>query len=55
MTDRAEGARRLYAVDPTGIKALHSWLNGFWDEAGIAFKEVAERETAKEMKSMKTK
>jgi DNA-binding transcriptional ArsR family regulator len=26
VTDRAEGTRRLYAVDPRGIKALRSWL-----------------------------
>jgi DNA-binding transcriptional ArsR family regulator len=55
VTDRAEGTRRLYAVDPTGIKALRSWLDGFWDEALLAFKESAEREAAKEVKTMKTK
>ena len=55
VTDRAEGTRRLYAVDPRGIKALRSWLDGFWDEALIAFKEAAEREAAKEMKTINTK
>src|SRR5215510_13598031 len=55
VTDRAEGTRRLYAVDQRGIKALRSWLEGFWDEALIAFREAAEREAAKEMKIMKTK
>jgi DNA-binding transcriptional ArsR family regulator len=43
---RAEGTRRLYAVDPRGIEALRRWLDGFWDEALSAFKEAAaERET----------
>jgi len=55
VTDRAEGTRRLYAVDPRGIKALRSWLDGFWDEALLAFKESAEREAAEEVKTMKTK
>jgi hypothetical protein len=33
-----------------GIEALRSWLDGFWDEALLAFKETAERQTAKERK-----
>jgi len=44
VTDRAEGTRRLYAVDPRGVEALRGWLDGFWDEALAAFKEAAERE-----------
>jgi DNA-binding transcriptional ArsR family regulator len=55
VTDRAEGTRRLYAVDPRGIKALRTWLDGFWAEALSAFKEAAEREAAEEMKTTKTK
>ena len=55
VTDRAEGTRRLYAVDPTGIAAVRSWLDGFWEEALLVFKEAAELEAAKEVKTMKTK
>src|SRR5688500_13389432 len=51
VTYRAEGTRRLYAVDPKGIEALRDWLDGFWDQALGAFKEAAEREAAKERKS----
>jgi DNA-binding transcriptional ArsR family regulator len=32
-TVRAEGARRLYAVDPTGMQEVDAWLEqfrGFW-------------------------
>jgi DNA-binding transcriptional ArsR family regulator len=50
VTDRAEGTRRLYAVDTQGIEALRKWIEGFWDEALTAFKEVAERQAAKERK-----
>jgi DNA-binding transcriptional ArsR family regulator len=48
VVDRAEGTRRLYGVEAQGLKALRSWLDGFWDEALTAFKEAAERETNKQ-------
>jgi DNA-binding transcriptional ArsR family regulator len=48
VVDRAEGTRRLYAVEAQGLEALRSWLDGFWDEALTAFKEAAERETKKQ-------
>lgn len=51
VTDRAEGTRRLYSVDSRGVEALRNWLDGFWDEALIAFKNAAEQEAAKERKS----
>ena len=47
---RVEGRQRLYAVDTRGIKALRSWLDGFWDKALVAFKDAAEREAANERK-----
>jgi DNA-binding transcriptional ArsR family regulator len=50
VTDRAEGTRRLYAVDPRGIQALRDWLDAFWDQALEAFKKAAEQEAAKERK-----
>src|SRR4029453_13272486 len=40
---RAEGRRRLYAVDARGIEALRGWLDGFWDEALAAVKTAAEK------------
>lgn len=47
---RAEGTRRLYAIDTRGIEAMRSWLDGFWDQALVAFKRAAEREAATERK-----
>ena len=44
---RAEGTRRLYAVDTRGIEALRRWLDGFWDDALAAFAAAAEREASK--------
>lgn len=48
VVDRAEGTRRLYAVDPRGLESLRGWLDGFWDQALSAFKEAAEQEAARE-------
>jgi len=42
VTDRAEGARRVYQIDPHGLGAIRAWLDQFWDEALLAFKEEAE-------------
>lgn len=41
---RQEGTRRLYEVDPTGLAALRTWVDGFWDEALARYKDVAEHE-----------
>lgn len=48
VSDRAEGTRRLYAVDSRGVEALRAWLETFWDTALGAFKEAAELEAKKE-------
>lgn len=48
LTDRAEGTRRLYAVDYRGLDALRCWLEEFWDTTLAAFKEMAEFEASKE-------
>jgi DNA-binding transcriptional ArsR family regulator len=37
VTDRADGTRRIYAIDPHGLAALRSWLDQFWDDALAAF------------------
>jgi DNA-binding transcriptional ArsR family regulator len=47
VVDRAEGTRRVYAIDAQGLETLRRWLDGFWDEALTAFKDAAERETKK--------
>ena len=44
---RAEGTKRLYAVDPRGLESIRGWLDGFWDEALDAFKQAVESEARK--------
>ncbi len=48
VTRRAEGTRRLYEIDTTGLDEARKWLDGFWDETLAAFKTAVERETTKE-------
>jgi DNA-binding transcriptional ArsR family regulator len=44
VTDRREGARRLYGIEPDGLSELRAYLDRFWDEALAAFKSHAEDE-----------
>lgn len=46
VTERREGTRRLYRVDPRGLKALRTYLEGFWTDVLAAFKAAAEQEGA---------
>src|SRR3954447_14888454 len=43
VTDRPEGTRRVYQIDPRGLGQIRAWLDRFWDEALDAFKAEAER------------
>ena len=42
VSDRAEGTRRIYAVDVAGLVALRADLDRFWAEALSAFKAAVE-------------
>ena len=42
VTDRAEGARRLYAVNPDAIASLRAYFDRFWADALAAFKRRVE-------------
>ena len=43
VTDRPEGTRRVYYLDPNGLAPLRAWLDQFWDQALVAFKAEAEK------------
>jgi DNA-binding transcriptional ArsR family regulator len=43
VTDRAEGTRRVYYLDPKGLAALRAWLDQFWDRALVDFQREAEK------------
>ena len=44
VQDRAEGTRRVYALDPAGLGAIRRWLDQFWDQSLAAFAAAAEEE-----------
>jgi len=44
VTDTPDGTRRLYRIDPAGIAAVRSWLDGLWSEALDAFADVVDAE-----------
>jgi len=44
VTERRNGTRRIYRVDPGGVGELRDYFDAFWNEALAAFKEAAEDE-----------
>jgi DNA-binding transcriptional ArsR family regulator len=46
VTDRRDGSRRLYAVDPHGVEAMRAYFDTFWSDALAAFRKAAERKGA---------
>jgi DNA-binding transcriptional ArsR family regulator len=46
VTDRRDGNRRLYAVDPTGVDAMRGYFDTFWSDALAAYQKAAERKGA---------
>jgi DNA-binding transcriptional ArsR family regulator len=43
VTDRPDGARRVYTIDPDGLGELRRWLDQFWDTALESFKHEVEK------------
>jgi len=44
VTDRAEGTRRVYQIDPRGLGEIRRWLDQFWDASLAAFRDEVERQ-----------
>jgi len=44
VSDHAEGARRVYQIDPKGLGQIRAWLDRFWDHALAAFQAEVERD-----------
>jgi DNA-binding transcriptional ArsR family regulator len=43
VLDHAEGTRRIYRVDRTGLAELRGQLDRFWNQALANFKEIVEQ------------
>jgi DNA-binding transcriptional ArsR family regulator len=44
VSERKEGTRRIYRLQPAGLSDLRDYLNSFWTVALADFKAAAERE-----------
>jgi DNA-binding transcriptional ArsR family regulator len=44
VTERRDGTRRLYRLDPDGLGEVRDYFDDFWNEALAAFKAAAEEE-----------
>jgi DNA-binding transcriptional ArsR family regulator len=53
VTDRAEGTRRVYSIDPHGLAQVRRYFDQFWEDALDAF--VAEVEADDEIHPKKEK
>ena len=42
VTDRAEGTRRLYALEERGVDAVRAYIEQVWGEAAVRFKLAAD-------------
>jgi DNA-binding transcriptional ArsR family regulator len=42
VSGRAEGTRRVYALDPQGLTGLRDYLDGFWNRSLTAFRKAAD-------------
>jgi DNA-binding transcriptional ArsR family regulator len=43
VTDRKDGRRNLYRIDPNGLTTLRTYLESMWDDVLAAFADAAER------------
>ena len=48
VTDRADGTRRVYAVNPDAFDSLREHFNNVWTQALAAFKKRVEQHSTKE-------
>jgi DNA-binding transcriptional ArsR family regulator len=44
VVDQRVGTRRVYQVDPEGLRLLRGYLDHFWDQALAAYKTAVEQE-----------
>lgn len=42
--EKPDGTQRIYAIRPDGLAALRRYLDRFWDDVLVAYKEALENE-----------
>jgi len=43
VVDQPIGTRRIYRLDPNGVRDLRAYLDHFWDQALAGFKDAVEQ------------
>jgi DNA-binding transcriptional ArsR family regulator len=46
VTYEEAGTRNVYRLDPTGMRDLRAWMDGFWQEALDSYAEAAQKDAA---------
>jgi len=46
VNDRADGTRRIYQIQPQGVRAIHDYLDQMWGQALASFQAAAIRAAA---------
>jgi DNA-binding transcriptional ArsR family regulator len=49
VVDRPDGNRRIYQVDPTGVRAMRAQLDRFWNQTLATYKEVVEQDKQEDL------
>ena len=44
VNERRQGTRHLYSIDAEGLAALRTYLESYWQNALVAFKDAADNE-----------
>jgi DNA-binding transcriptional ArsR family regulator len=53
VSDKSEGTRRVYQIDPRGLAQIRRWLDQFWDIALEAFAAEVDRDASDNAKERK--
>jgi DNA-binding transcriptional ArsR family regulator len=46
VTERRDGRRRVYRLEPRGLEPLRSYVEGLWSDVLVAYQRAAEAEAA---------
>jgi DNA-binding transcriptional ArsR family regulator len=55
VVDEAEGTRRLYRLDPSGLGRLYHYIEDFWEQALTKFKQEVEMADAEQPRRRATR
>jgi DNA-binding transcriptional ArsR family regulator len=53
VSERPEGTRRVYFIDPNGLGELRAWLDRLWDQSLDAFQAEVERQSGNKQRKRK--